>query len=329
MSVFKAKGDARDYLTMAAATFLVFLSHSTITFLAVILRDLGVGETSIGVIISAPLVPILAGMFLSGYLMERFGPLRVVRAGFVMIFIAHLSLEITVASFKGVYFSRAFHGFGYGIFMPASMTYVKGKLLPERMVHPFGIYASMILMPNIVGPWLMENLYASMGLRGLFLITALPSLLGNLLAQLPGAGKIPETGDEHTGYGDLLRMDSIRPLILAIFTVGLVYGIAGLRYRPDDHVPLPEAQRHRHGVLLHTFHRGPLYGPFPGHPAPGTFPAEGPCDVGLSPHGDVPPVPHLLPHTVRGCSGGDRPRAGVQPGIPFPQRMDICAVRSD
>ncbi len=225
MSVFKAKGDARDYLIMASATFLVFLSHSTITFLAVILRDLGVGEMSIGVIISAPLVPILAGMFLSGYLMERFGPLRVVRAGFVMIFIAHLSLEITVASFRGVYFSRAFHGFGYGIFMPASMTYVKGKLLPERMVHPFGIYASMILMPNIVGPWLMENLYASMGLRGLFLITALPSLLGNLLAQRPGAGKIPETGDEHTGYGDLLRMGSIRPLILAIFTVGLVYGI--------------------------------------------------------------------------------------------------------
>jgi MFS family permease len=225
MSVFAAKGDARDYLLMASATFLVFLSHSTITFLAVILRDLGVSETGIGVVISAPLIPILAGMFLSGYLMERFGPLRVVRTGFVMILIAHLSLEATVVSFKGVYLSRAFHGFGYGIFMPASMTYVKSKLRPERMVHPFGIYASMILMPNIVGPWLMENFYSSIGLRGLFLLTALPSLLGNLLAQLPGAGKIPETGEEHTGYGDLLHMASIRPLIMAIFTVGMVYGI--------------------------------------------------------------------------------------------------------
>lgn len=225
MSIFVAKGDARDYLLMASATFFVFLSHSTISFLAVILRDLGVGEAGIGVIISAPLVPLLAGMFLSGYLMERYGPLRVVRVGFVMILVAHLSLEVAVVSFKGVYFSRAFHGFGYGIFMPASMTYVKGKLRPERMVHPFGIYASMILMPNIVGPWLMENLYASMGLRGLFLVTAVPSLLGNLLAQLPGAGKIPETGEEHTGYGELLRMASIRPLLTAIFTVGMVYGI--------------------------------------------------------------------------------------------------------
>jgi MFS family permease len=225
MNVFTAKGDARDYILMASATFLVFLSHSTITFLAVILRDLGVGEAGIGFILSAPLVPILAGMFLSGYLMERFGPLRVVRAGFIMIFLAHLSLEITVASFKGVYLSRAFHGLGYGIFMPASMTYVKAKLRPERMVHPFGIYASMILMPNIVGPWLMENLYASAGLGGLFLITAVPSLLGNLLAQLPGAGDIPVRGEEHTGYGELLRMESIRPLILAIFTVGVVYGI--------------------------------------------------------------------------------------------------------
>lgn len=225
MNVFAAKGDARDYILMASATFLVFLSHSTITFLAVILRDLGVGEAGIGVIVSAPLFPILAGMFLSGYLMERFGPLRVVRAGLIMVLMAHLSLEATVSSFEGVYFSRAFHGFGYGIFMPASMTYVKSKLRPERMVHPFGIYASMILMPNIVGPWLMENLYAYMGLNWLFLITAAPSLLGNLLAQIPRAGGIPETGEEHTGYGELLKMSSIRPLILAIFTVGLVYGI--------------------------------------------------------------------------------------------------------
>ena len=225
MSVFAAKGDARDYVLMASATFLVFLSHSCITFLAVILRDLGVGEAGIGVVVSAPLIPILAGMFWSGYLMERFGPLRVVRAGFIMILIAHVSLEATVVSFKGVFLSRAFHGFGYGIFMPASMTYVKGKLRPERMVHPFGIYASMILMPNIAGPWLMENLYDAMNLHGLFLVTAIPSVLGNLLAQIPRAGKIPLEGEEHTGYGELLGMGRIRPLIWAIFTVGMVYGI--------------------------------------------------------------------------------------------------------
>ena len=191
----------------------------------VILRDSGIGEAGIGVVISAPLVPILVGMFLSGYLMERFGPLRVVRAGFVMILIAHLSLEATITSFKGVYLSRAFHGLGYGIFMPASMTYVKGKLRPERMVHPFGIYASMILMPNIVGPWLMENLYASIGLRGLFIFTAVPSLLGNLLAQVPGAGAIPEARKENVSYSQLLRLPIIRPLLLAIFSVGMVYGI--------------------------------------------------------------------------------------------------------
>lgn len=225
MSVFSKPGDARDYFLMASATFLVFLSHSGITFLAVILRDLGIGEAGIGVIVSAPLVPILAGMFLSGYLVQRYGPLRVVRAGFIMILMAHLSLEVSVTSFKGVYLSRVFHGFGYGIFMPASMTYVKSKLLPERMVHPFGIYASMILMPNIVGPFLMENLYSATGLRGLFLITALPSLIGNLLAQLPQAGEVPAAGQDHTGYDDLLRMVSLRPLILAIFTVGMVYGI--------------------------------------------------------------------------------------------------------
>ena len=117
MTVFTQKGDARDYLLMASSTFLVFLSHSTLAFLPVILRDLGVKETGIGVIMSAPLVPMLVGMFLSGYLMERLGPLRVVRAGFIMILLAHLSIEFTVTDFAGVYISRAFHGFGYGIFI--------------------------------------------------------------------------------------------------------------------------------------------------------------------------------------------------------------------
>ena len=225
MSIFVAKGDARDYIFMASATFLVFLSHSTISFLAVILRDLGVGEAGIGIVISAPLVPMLTGMFLSGHLMERFGALVVVRAGFFMILLAHLSLQFTINDYAGVYLSRALHGFGYGIFQPAGMTYIMGKLRPERMVHPFGVYASMVLLPHIVGPWFMENLYAMVSLRGLFLITAVPGLFGNLLVQLPRTGEVPVTGEKHTGYGELLGISAIRPLILAIFTVGMVYGI--------------------------------------------------------------------------------------------------------
>jgi MFS family permease len=225
MSVFGEKGDLRDYLLMAASTFLVFLSHSMLAYLAVILRDLGVGETGIGIVISAPLVPILPGMFLSGHLIERFGPLRVVRAGFFMVLLAHLSLQFTITGVTGVYLSRAFHGFGYGIFMPAGMTYVKGKLRPEKMVHPFGIYSSTILLPHIVGPWFMENLYAGIGLSSLFLVTAIPSLLGNVLVRFARMGAEPEKGEDRIGYGRLFRMASLRPPLLAIFTVGLVYGI--------------------------------------------------------------------------------------------------------
>ena len=225
MSVFNEKGALRDYLLMAASTFLVFLSHSTLAYLAVILRDLGVGETGIGIVISAPLVPILPGMFLSGHLIERFGPLRVVRAGFFMVLLAHLSLQFTITGVTGVYLSRAFHGFGYGIFMPAGMTYVKGKLRPEKMVHPFGIYSSTILLPLIVGPWFMENLYAGIGINSLFFVTAIPSFLGNVLVRFPRIDAESEKGEDRIGYGRLFRMASLRPPLLAIFTVGIVYGI--------------------------------------------------------------------------------------------------------
>jgi MFS family permease len=227
MTVFNEKGDLRDYLLIAVSTFLVFLSHSGLAYLAVILRDLGVGETRIGVVISAPLVPMMFGMFFSGHLMERFGPIRVVRAGFIMILLAHVSLQATITNVTGVYLSRAFHGFGYGIFMPAGMTYVKSKLRPDRMVHPFGMYASTILLPHIIGPWIMENLYGAIGLHGIFIITAVPSVMGNILVRFPRDDGEPEKGaeQERVGYLQFLRIGRIRPLIAAIFIVGMVYGI--------------------------------------------------------------------------------------------------------
>ncbi|MBN2719506.1 MAG: MFS transporter [Proteobacteria bacterium] len=210
---------------LASATFMVFLSHSAITYLAAILRDLGVGEAGIGVVMSAPLVPMLAGMVLSGHLMERFGPLKIVRLGFLLILLAHLSLQFTISGFSGVYLSRSFHGLGYGIFMPAGMTYVKGKLRPEKMVYPFGIYSSSIILPNIVGPWIMENLYEASGLQGLFLLTAIPSLFGNVLAGLLRPEAPPERKEARMGYSRLLGMPHLRSLYIAIFTVGLVYGV--------------------------------------------------------------------------------------------------------
>lgn len=225
MTYFPTTADRRDYLFIAASTFLVFLSHSTNTYLSVILRDLGVGETGIGVILSSPLVPILAGMFLSGHLMERYGPLRVVRAGFILILLAQLSLQFTIEDFAGVYASRSFHGFGYGIFMPAGMVYVKGKVRPERMVAPFGIYSSMIVLPNIIGPWFMENLYEWVGLHNLFLMAALPAALGSLTVWLPHPGAIPPKGVAHQGYMKILRAPGLRKLYLAIFIVGMIWGV--------------------------------------------------------------------------------------------------------
>jgi len=225
VSVFNEPGDARDYLLLASSTFLVFLSHSTITYLSVILRDLGVEETGIGVIMSATLAPMLVGMFLCGHLMERFSPLKVVRAGFVMILLAHLSLQFTISDFSGVYLSRAFHGFGYGIFMPAGMTYVKGKLRPETMVHPFGIYSSMILFPNVVGPWIMENLYGVMGLVGPVSGYRCSIHPRERPGGIPRPDKEYGKGGKGTGYTRLLRMAGLRPLYLTIFLVGMVYGI--------------------------------------------------------------------------------------------------------
>ena len=225
MTYFPTTADRRDYLFIAASTFLVFLSHSTNTYLSVILRDLGTSETGIGVILSSPLIPILVGMFLSGHLMERFGPLRVVRAGFFIIMLAHLSLQFTIQDFTGVYLSRSLHGFGYGIYMPAGMVYVKGKVFPDRMVAPFGIYSSMIVLPNIVGPWIMETLYGLNGLHNLFALTAIPAALGSMASWLPRPGAIPPRGVAHQGYMKILGAPGLRKLYLAIFIVGMIWGV--------------------------------------------------------------------------------------------------------
>jgi MFS family permease len=221
---FLSSGQAREYLLIAIATFLVFLTHSKLAFLSVILRDIGLPDARIGVVLSAPLMPVLLGIYVSGHLMDRFGPLRVVRGGFFLMLAAYTSLQLTVLNFPDVIVSRAIHGFGYGIFMPAGMVYVKGKLRPDRMVYMFGVYGSMLILPNILGPGLMEFFYDNFGMVNIFVYTAVPMVAGNMLMIFARAEPGGLLRADPGGYFSLLRVKEIRLPVIIIFIVGSVYG---------------------------------------------------------------------------------------------------------
>lgn len=202
----------------------MFTSHSGLAFLSVILREAGMDASRIGLVLSAPLVPILAGMYFSGHLSDRLGPLKVVRTGFFLMLISFISLQYTVSGFAGVMCSRMAYGFGYGIFMPAGMVYVKNRLSAHRMVYLVGVYGSMLLLPNLVGPAAMEFLYGRYGLPVLFWRAALPAAMGNALLFLTRPEREGSLRADPGGYLGVLRRPDVRTPSLLLVVVGLVYG---------------------------------------------------------------------------------------------------------
>jgi MFS family permease len=224
MSVFLNKNDGRDFVLLASAVFLAFVSHSTLAFLSVILRDTGRTASEIGVVLSTPLLPILIGMYVSGHLVDRFGTMRIIRSGFLLMLISFLSLHLTVTGFAGVVISRVAYGIGYGIFMPAGMVYIKNRLQPHRMVSMVGVYGSMLLLPNLIGPALMEHLYGRVGLANLFIYTALPVALANGLMFLARPEAPGLLRADPGGYFGLLKKRDLHLPSMLLLVVGLVYG---------------------------------------------------------------------------------------------------------
>ena len=225
-SVYTSPRARRDFWLFCVATFLGCLTSSTIAYLSVILSSLGVPQAQIGMILSSPLVPVTFAILLSGPLISRFSALGVMLCGQLISLLAFLSLQWDVANPVWAGAGRVLLGLGFGMFFPAALVYAKSKLQGPKTAYLFGIAASMVPLPNIVGPPLAEAYFLAFGIKLFFVVFALPLMASILmlmtLGDEPASNRANASRDLE--YWRLLTMRSIGVPLYSVLVVGLAWG---------------------------------------------------------------------------------------------------------
>lgn len=220
--------DARarwEFAAVCAASFLAFLSSSTLALFAVVLQKAGHSDATIGLILSAGAAPFAVAALASGPLITRFGSLKPMLAAMVLMAVSHLALELVHGDAVLATIARVLGGIGGGICVPAGMLYAQTRLTERRFVYLFGIFTSMLPLPNVLGPGLAELYLDRVGTGGFFLATALPSLLAIAIAACLRRGAPAQRGaGRPLSYLAVLRLREIRLVFLSYLAFGAILG---------------------------------------------------------------------------------------------------------
>lgn len=221
-----AISNERKFWLFCAMTFVSFVTVSMLSYLSVILSDIGYGSEQLGLLLAFPLVPTLVGMFLSGELSSRFGVLFCVKSGVLLMLAGYLAQAVCIKNFEAMLLIRGTHGLGYGVFFPAAMMYAKQIVPKEQLVYYFGIYSCMIPTPNLIGPWIAEKLYAVCSVESYFLLTAIPLLIGGLgiWALINQCGATFNNAQKRESYAAVFANNRAFIPLVGIFCVGIIYG---------------------------------------------------------------------------------------------------------
>ncbi|HJT09024.1 MAG TPA: MFS transporter [Stellaceae bacterium] len=213
-----------EFWLLSLATFLCFTTVSQTALLARVMERHGLPLTQIGIVLSVYGAAVIVFMLVAAPVAARLGNLATLRLGIVLLLAGHLSYQLTIGDYLAAVLSRLLQGAGYGLFMPTAMTFAKGKLTKERFVYLFGIYASMVPLPNAVGPPLAEAYLDAFGEHLFFVVGAGPGIVAALLTlALTDDGAASERGQLPLLPTALLP--GLRQPLIAIMVVGAIYGL--------------------------------------------------------------------------------------------------------
>lgn len=219
-------GSARQrFWLLCASTFFIFLTNSATALLAVIFADAGHGESAVGNLLAVYGLSSIAGILASGFAARRLGKMTTVRLGAVMMLCSYLSYTLSLHSVHWTLASRLAHGFAYGLFLAPSMGLAKAQLSPRYFVSLFGVFASMIPLPNAVGPSLATWLLGRFGIDAFFLLSSIPMAIGvmGLLVMSDSAQHHPRMPNHH--YLELIQHGPLQRIMVTIGLVGLMFGV--------------------------------------------------------------------------------------------------------
>jgi MFS family permease len=212
----------REFARFGVAVFLVSFLFSHGALLAVVFAHEGHDLHAIGLLLSLFAFPVLLTSFLIGAIAGRIGVVVTTRLAICFLVIGYTSLYFTIDSFYGALASRLVQGVGQGLFLGSVMTYAQSLLSPRRFVYLLGLFSAMSPLAQAFAPPFGAMVFSTLGPRLMFLIAAIPALVGLALTftvrPLPPAGNT-----QGLDFGKALRRDRIAPLGAA-FINGTMFG---------------------------------------------------------------------------------------------------------
>ena len=219
--------DRRMFSFLCFVTFLGSLTTSTLTFLSTILADAGYSQRETGAILAAPLVPVLLALLSAGAVLRKISCIELMIVGQGFVVAGFIGLEYGFRSFFIAAIFRGLIGLGVGFYFSASMIYVRSLLVGPKTIYLFGIFASMMPLPNAIGPSIAEWYFRHNGIEHFFLCMAIPASLAFsclVLALKKESIGIRPAFVAPLSYLKILRTREFCILGLGIFSIGLMWG---------------------------------------------------------------------------------------------------------
>jgi MFS family permease len=196
-----------------------------------LMRDFGLNFTQVGALMTVFFVVSGIGQALSGFVVDRLGPRRVLLFGVTSLALSGFTLA-AAGHYWVLALSAAFAGLGNSVFHPVDFTILNRKVAPERLGHAFSVHglsgnlgwaAAPVFMAGIAGlaSWHVAGVAA-----GLVATTVLLLLVSQrkLLDVSVSPARVERTGQPQHRVGTFAFLQS--PAVWLCFTFFLVTTLA-------------------------------------------------------------------------------------------------------
>lgn len=217
------------FVLLCVSTFLLFTTGSTLAVLSLVLEKSGHSPRAIGIVLASPMVLVILAILMTGKILRLLDPLWVAWAGQLVMLLSFAGFEWCISSIVGASICRAVFGLGFGVYLAASTFVARDMLTGPRTIYLFGLFSSMITLPNVIGPALAECVLDHVGLKGYFLWLSVPALLAVLiLSRLCLTSRIARSAvvPPPVSYFSFFSSGAFRQASVTNLIVGACWGMA-------------------------------------------------------------------------------------------------------
>lgn len=210
------------FLRITAANFCFFMTFATFFLLPVRIRELGGTDSQVGLVMGLNGVSGLAGVFLVGALIDRFGCRVFLRIGLLGMAASALAFSRVDRVGPAMMVLRALQGLAFAAGFNATSTLAAAFAPPERRAAALGLFGVSTLTTHALAPTIGEQVAQAFGFPFLFALAACFASLGAAIGwTLPDTGRRHDRGAETPGR---------RPLSFVLRAVLLATGLCGVAF---------------------------------------------------------------------------------------------------